>query len=95
MFLELLTLHRYVNCGVNLSRRPAFLTMLKINLFLYMFDSSVIPLAIFSFFCLLAFPVNLLLIISNVVTECEALCNFLLKSAIQTEIIILRGILSL
>lgn len=52
------------------------------------------PLAIFSFFCLVAFLVNLLLIISNVFTDCEALSNLLLKSAIQTKIIILRGILS-
>lgn len=36
-------------------------------------------------FCLVAFLANLLLIISNVFTDCEALCNLLLKSAIQTK----------
>lgn len=53
------------------------------------------PLAVFSFFGLVAFLVNLQLIISNVFTDCEALCNLLLKSAMHTKIIILRGILSL
>lgn len=43
------------------------------------------PLAIFPFLCLLAFLGNLLLIISNVFTDCEALGNLLLKSAIQTK----------
>lgn len=59
-------------------------------LYMHVFDSAVLL-----YFLLLALLVNLLLIIFNVFTDSEAVCNSLVKSAIQTKIIILRGILSL
>lgn len=53
--------------------------------FLCTYLIALFPFAIFPFLCLLAFLGNLLLIISNVFTDCEALGNLLLKSAIQTK----------
>lgn len=42
-----------------------------------------IIISVLFFFCFLAFPVNLPLIISNVFTDCEALCDLLLGKKVQ------------